>query len=148
MTTGKNHAKITLTSTPFIALAVGAVTLDPIASVITVIGSLTGLYVHPDLDIQYVTSNPRTLIHSHRKVLNTFGDLGWLWVALWWPYAKLIPHRSMVSHYPIYSTIIRLLYLGVLSFGLWRLSGYYFWYFFIGLCVSDILHWLADGRPS
>jgi uncharacterized metal-binding protein len=37
--------------------------------------------------------------------------LRYLWVALWWPYAKLIPHRSFCSHGPLVGTAGRLLWL-------------------------------------
>ncbi len=30
---------------------------------------------------------------------------------LWWPYQKLIPHRSIISHGPIIGTTLRLLYI-------------------------------------
>ena len=53
-----------------------------------------GLWLSPDLD---VISKPA----------KRWGLLG----ILWFPYRKLIPHRSWISHAPIIGTLIRLVYL-------------------------------------
>ncbi len=53
-----------------------------------------GLWFSPDLD-------------THSRSLNRWGILQ----AIWWPYRKLITHRSILSHGVFIGTGIRLLYL-------------------------------------
>ena len=53
-----------------------------------------GLWLSPDLD-------------THSKPLKRWGLLQ----GLWWPYRKLIPHRSLFSHGPLIGTALRLAYL-------------------------------------
>lgn len=43
---------------------------------------------------------------------------------LWWPYQKLLPHRSVFSHSFIVGPLIRLAYFFVLLYGLWRALTY------------------------
>lgn len=56
-----------------------------------------GLWLSPDLDI---LSRPT----------QRWGPLHWLW----WPYRRLLPHRSLFSHAPLLGSAGRLLYLAVL----------------------------------
>jgi uncharacterized metal-binding protein len=60
-----------------------------------------GLWLSPDLDTR---SNP-----THR-----WGPLR----LLWWPYRRLLTHRSLFSHSPLLGTAGRLLYLAALLLGL------------------------------
>ena len=53
-----------------------------------------GLWLSPDLD-------------TNSKPLKRWGLLQ----GLWWPYRKLIPHRSLFSHGPLIGTALRLAYL-------------------------------------
>jgi uncharacterized metal-binding protein len=55
---------------------------------------LGGLWLSPDLDTR---SNP-----SRR-----WGPLR----LLWWPYRRLLKHRSLISHSPVLGSTVRLLYL-------------------------------------
>lgn len=56
-----------------------------------------GLYLSPDLD-------------TRSRPYQRWGPLR----LLWWPYRRLLPHRSVVSHAPLLGTAGRLLYsLGV-----------------------------------
>ena len=97
-------------------------------------GSLTGIALTPDLD----------LVNS----LSGSGVLGKIWSAFWWPYRKLIPHRSRISHLPFIGTSIRLAYLLWLPF----LFALYYdvqipaivWAFFAGLSMADLGHALLD----
>ena len=60
---------------------------------------LTGLWLSPDLD---TISRP----------LKRWGILQ----VFWWPYRKMIPHRSFFSHGPLIGTSIRFLYItGIVS---------------------------------
>ena len=53
-----------------------------------------GLWLSPDLD-------------TRSNALNRWGPLGFLW----WPYRRLIPHRSLWSHGPLIGTALRLIVL-------------------------------------
>ena len=62
---------------------------------------LGGLWLSPDLDTR---SNPT----------RRWGPLR----LLWWPYRRLLSHRSLVSHSPLLGTAGRLIYLAALATGL------------------------------
>ena len=79
------------------------------------IGSLIGTIVTPDLDL-VVPSN----FFSKLPIIN------FLWMCLWWPYKKIVKHRSFVSHSPLVSTILRLLYMLLWFFPLGVLFGFDF----------------------
>ena len=53
-----------------------------------------GLWLSPDLD-------------TRSNALRRWGQLAFLW----WPYRRLIRHRSIWSHGPLIGTAVRLLYL-------------------------------------
>jgi uncharacterized metal-binding protein len=61
-------------------------------------------FVSPDLDQEGYSA-------LEIEAVRALGPLGYLWLALWWPYAKLIPHRSFWSHGPLVGTAGRLLWL-------------------------------------
>ena len=56
-----------------------------------------GLFLSPDLDI-------------NSRPYQRWGVLRWLW----WPYQRLIHHRSVLSHSPFLGTAIRIAYLSLL----------------------------------
>ncbi len=58
-----------------------------------------GIWLSPDLD-------------TRSKALKRWGILQWIW----WPYRKLIKHRSFLSHGPFIGTTLRILYLGLISY--------------------------------
>ena len=55
---------------------------------------LGGLWLSPDLDVQ-------------SRALKRWGPFGWIW----WPYRRLLPHRSMWSHGPVIGMTVRLLWI-------------------------------------
>jgi len=67
---------------------------------------LGGLLLSPDLD---------TVSRPSRR----WGPLQ----PLWWPYRRLLPHRSVLSHSPLLGSAGRLLYLALLLLGLCWLGG-------------------------
>ena len=94
MASGQNHDKATRIWCIPIGLLVGVfvgITEGVLASIAFVIG---GLWLSPDLDI-------------HSTALKRWGLLK----IVWWPYRKLIRHRSFLSHAPFIGTALRLLYL-------------------------------------
>lgn len=115
-------------------------------TIAAVIGSTVGTVVTPDLDL-VVPSN----FFSKLPIINFF------WMCMWWPYKKLVRHRSWVSHSPLVSTILRLLYmwfyfsLFLFAFGgdfnyvysgIWLNIEFYMMLFFCWV-VQDLVHlWL------
>ena len=94
MATGRRHDQsIWILSLP-LGIVVGLVLgLDAglIAAGACLVG---GLWLSPDLDIRSVA-------------LRRWGPLS----VLWWPYRRLIPHRSLWSHGPLLGTTVRLAWL-------------------------------------
>lgn len=155
VSSGKAHAAATkLLAIPAGLLAAQVVPgIDPImAGGMAVVGCLTGLVLDPDLDVDGLT-------RSEWQILKRFWILGVVWVVLWWPYAKLIPHRSPLSHFPVMGTVGRLFYLllwavAITSLASWPL-GWVQWIpdvvahplfaaWLVGLMISDAGHWAMD----
>jgi len=158
LASGINHIKGTL----LIAIPVGLVGFfggggipDGLACAL---GCLSGIILSPDLDVEHRTES-EYLIY---RVLGKF--LGAIWFAFWWPYGKMIPHRSPLSHAPILGTIIRILYIyglgGILWFAFaWAITGHGTWlpmpnwlhplafWWLIGLIFADALHYIMDVLP-
>ena len=117
-------------------------------------GAFVGLILTPDLDQNtetisdfFVKSIPdfmREIISPLEKVFNYLGlILGKVWFFYSWPYRWFFAHRSFGSHFPIFSTMIRIAYF------LWPL--YYFGHplhpaFVNGLVAADFIHWTMDFR--
>ncbi len=147
MASGKIHAacSLALAATTFGAIAGGLG--DTRLGGACAAGCIAGIFVTPDLDQEGISHSENTLIKA------TFG-VGFLWLMLWYPYAKLIPHRSPLSHFPVLGTALRLLYLAILAaipayFGfrfrapspeIWLLLQ---WGIF-GLALSDLGHFIFD----
>ena len=111
-----------------------------------------GLLLSPDLDTR---SNPT----------RRWGPLRWLW----WPYRKLLRHRSLLSHSPLIGSSGRLLYLAALLLGvcllaqplgapspdqlsaqmqaLWRQHPGPLLAALVGVEASSWLHLIQDGDP-
>jgi uncharacterized metal-binding protein len=115
-------------------------------------GCVAGILVTPDLDIDAGNISD-TMI---RKI---FPPAQWLWRILWTPYAKLISHRSPISHFPFIGTLFRIGYIFLLLnlfswlfslfgniFSNYTVSFIWFWNwsFVLGLCHVDTLHYFAD----
>jgi uncharacterized metal-binding protein len=110
-----------------------------------------GSYIDPDLDQVGITS-------AEGRMMKDFKLLGTLMVAYWVPYGWLMKHRGALSHSIILSTAIRFAYmlLPVIVLVLVLDLPKHLWYndivlglvegMFIGLCVADALHIIADGE--
>lgn len=156
MPNGKAHASATL----ILAAGLGVISItlrqDPAITTTALVGGcLMGLVLTPDLDVD------RGSI-SHSIVNRTAGFLiGFAWRLFWYPYSRVMPHRSWYSHMPVFSTFIRVAYLFALPMLLWWLVSQFIplpslhlpawdWYpvVFIGLVLSDTLHALMDIGDS
>lgn len=153
------HAKATLVLAAPAAIFAGVTTGSLQNALACGIGVLFGILLSPDLDMNQKT-------RSEYVVSRYLGRLiGWLWYLFWLPYAKAVPHRHAISHWPVISTLIRLLYILTLSFPLWclvswlatgslailplseigRVSGLLWG--ILGLMAADALHYLMDVLP-
>lgn len=126
-------------------------------------GALVGLVLEPDLDID----NGLLLFHEMERGKAVSWVLGHFFQAYWWPYAVTIHHRSLVSHAPIFSTLLRILYLVPLAIAValllknvispmlhievWPLiaanKSFLLWFgvrALIGLMLADICHFSLD----
>lgn len=123
-----------------LALPVGllahSVTDDGMAALAAGLGCALGVWLTPDLDLG-----------ENRRLTP--------WSLFWLPYAKLIPHRSFWSHFPVVGTVVRAVYLlGALALLAWVLKLPWLAVFvpwwevawaLAGLAVSDAAHWVMDS---
>jgi uncharacterized metal-binding protein len=159
MASGKAHATASILLTlpaGMLAFGLGG---DWDAATACAVGSLAGVVLSPDLDVDDPT-------HSNYIVGKYLGCIGAAaWFAFWWAYAKFIPHRSPLSHWPVLGTLLRLLYIVVLSAPIWFLitlflfgSGEslptpgpalekWLWWAILGLMLSDTMHYIMDYLP-
>jgi len=155
MASGSVHTTVTVAATvPTFAVA-AYVTRDPGLAALAAAGTLSGVLLSPDLDHDDITI-------SEGILWRVSPALGIPFTIAWTPYAKLLPHRSPLSHWPIVGTLGRVLYVLALLLLVQvhlRAVGVrfdaLFWTrwpaasaaFIAGLAVSDALHWIADGFP-
>jgi uncharacterized metal-binding protein len=111
-------------------------------------GCLAGILISPDLDVDD-GSLSTGIVRREAGRIPAFA-----WRALWYPYARLIRHRSWLSHFPFIGTALRIAYLGLIAWLILLLLGHPWpwaslpdWVPFamIGLSISDLMHWAADG---
>lgn len=153
MSSGIVHARATLVVTPLTGLLAYGATENVALSTWAMAGCLSGLVLTPDLDQEGVSS-------AEWKIIRLTLGLGYVWLAFWGPYSVILPHRSALSHWPVISTLLRLLYLWA---GVWVLGRLGLWppppglealllrpevrALVVGLMASDITHWLFDVVP-
>lgn len=108
------------------------------------LGALAGLVLTPDLDVD----GGCFAFYAVRWALGK--PASWCWRAIWWPYAKIVPHRSPISH-SVVGTPIRIAYLVVPLLIVLSILGRpwpafqpVWWWFGLGLFISDFLHISAD----
>jgi len=121
-----------------IALTVATI---PLVNPALTVGCASGLILSPDLDVD---DGFIGLAHLRR----VGRPLAWAWRLFWYPYSRIVPHRSPISHSIIFGTALRVGYLLVpfliLSlFVPFKIGGWFGWWF-VGLCMSDALHVIMD----
>ena len=140
MPDGRTHTSVTvLTAAYSTAFLVDRIVNDgyPLRSLVMVAGCLAGILLTPDLDVDAGNIGMSII----RTWLGGIPAVLWFWY--WRPYSKLIPHRSVVSHLPILSTAIRLVYMFwwvPLLYGRFPDVGLWFIWFFAGLALVDLNH--------
>ena len=149
MASGQEHEKSTKQwALPF-AILIGLL-FNAQSGLISGAAFLTGgLWLSPDLDTNSIA-------------IKRWGILQ----GLWWPYQKVIPHRSIFSHGPFIGTVLRVIYLLSLSFLILSLLQPFgidiaqsikeliqqnpnnFLATLLGLEASAWLHLIKDGDPT
>ena len=112
-------------------------------------GALAGIILTPDLDVDRGSRSNYYVRKFAGIVIET------VWRLLWKPYAILVRHRSIWSHGPILSTVIRLLYISAIPALIWwwfewpppKVDVWMGW-FLLGLVLSDTAHFLLDFADS
>lgn len=122
-------------------------------------GAVLGVILSPDLDVDSGSIGNFVI----RKRLGVFAEK--IWRGFWRGYSKSFKHRGFASHFPVFSTFVRLSYiyfwviliphiLIYLSFfPAWSLMYVLSWYsilflspaFFSGLAGSDLIHYCLDN---
>jgi uncharacterized metal-binding protein len=111
----------------------------------TFLGCVLGIFLSPDLDVN------RGYIGD--SLLRKVPYIGWLlslvWWAYWRPYALIVPHRSSFSHLPVWGTFWRYLIFSIPVWVVWyfytfQISWNWVLFVFVGLCISDFQHAVAD----
>lgn len=164
--TGKQHMAMSVGGG--LGLAVGGGMADhanAYSYLLAAIGCLVGVFFTPDHDVD--GGNYTNLIF--RSI-----HMDWLWGPFWIPYRKAFRHRSIWSHGPLISTIVRILYLcfpllvlilhedrmpnplsvilaQMIAVGWWVVIGGMIYllgvnavWLAVGMLYSDLLHWLGD----
>lgn len=167
MSSGRAHKRASFILAPVAAAGIGWLTRSVGAGLWAGAGCAAVVLVTPDLDQEGISAGEWDLVQA----FGPLGSVGFLWLAYWHPYAWAIPHRSPWSHLPVFGTLLRVLYLVPLavaaamvvsaatrwlaldmstvdkvmwSMAFWRVA----WWAFVGLCVSDTVHFLMDVLSS
>lgn len=136
----KTHDKIAYITTPILIISASTVISFIDSVVFGGMFLLANRYLSPDLDIASI-------------LIKRWG----VFSILWFPYRKIVPHRSLLSHSGPLSATIRLLYLSVFIipivfyfFGahafISHITIHWYWYFlfYISVVLADCIHTLAD----
>ncbi len=148
MPLGRTHRAINTTlCLPISVGTIGVAHWSPVEALVFGTGFCFATYfMNPDLDL-------------YSLGYKSWGPLRFLW----WPYQKSLSHRCYISHFPVISTILRVIYLmwlpvliiwllgaGVQAtvrteFFQWApLLGLYFVAFILGMIMSDSIHTISD----
>jgi uncharacterized metal-binding protein len=133
-----------------------AISLDP-TNFEYAIGSLLGVVLHPDLDVNH----GRTHSTRYIRKLGLVPSLGW--TVVWYPYRKSIKHGSHLSHLPVLGTVGRLVYLFLFAVAIpylviapvlhlnlqqelewWFRQPFIHYKLVLGLMSADFIHWVLD----
>jgi uncharacterized metal-binding protein len=121
--------------------------LNPLFAISVFFGYSLGRYFDPDLDIASTSS-------AEGRMMNELKILGYVMYAISSFYGAVFRrrHRSVWTHYPVISTIIRLIFFFFwipLLFAIyhWTVQSWELTIFFgvwFSLSQADMIHWLAD----
>lgn len=123
---------------------------DPISGVAFGIGYFFGNFCDPDWDEMSATGSEGRMVK--------IPILGWILYGISSVYGAIFRrhHRSFQTHFPLFSTAIRLLfiffwipflyYFKIIRWEAWQ--GVFYLWFWLGLSFGDFLHWGADMLVS
>lgn len=156
MSSGKTHVKASL----FLAagFSIGALISGEPMMLRCVAGALTGVLLTPDLDVDKTYIGNKII----KKRLGYIPER--MWNGFWWGYKKSFKHGQFASHFPIFSTFVRLAYVYFWVIFLphfliwlslnpnWNLTFVLAWYakifldswYLYGLMSSDLIHYTLD----
>jgi uncharacterized metal-binding protein len=156
---GRTHRKASLILAS--AFGVGAIISSHPEMIQCAVGSIVGIMVTPDADVDSGT--------IANKIIRTKMGRPWekVWRWFWKPYSKSFKHGLFASHFPVFSTYVRLFYVSFMLLPAFYIpyililysSNYYIdliqeslwwgklifvsWYT-VGLCSSDLIHYSLD----
>jgi len=136
---GVTHDKITTAMFP-VAVLIGAATGDP---VVFVASYALEYIVNPDLDQPGLT-------RAEGHVMRSLGCFAAPWVGYWTMYGVIFKrwHRSAITHFPVLSTLFRLVYLLAIPACYYKpLLGFiqaHWVAILLGLSLGDAFHYIAD----
>lgn len=156
MSSGGTHVKASLMLAA--GFSVGALISQDINLLKCVAGSLVGILVTPDADVDKSTVANQII----KKKVGWFGERLWRW--FWSGYSSSFKHGQFASHFPVFGTFVRLSYIYfwvifiphfLIYFSLnphWNLIFVLEWYarifiefyFMCGLIGSDLIHYTLD----
>ena len=137
----------------------GSIYTMDFSGVVRGIGSLIGIVMTPDWDVDSGMIMDKTI----RTKIGKWAELLWDWFLYW--YRRSLKHGSPLSHVPILSTYGRIAYTFLFIIAIphavfylifhpaWDLMTVLLWYWekitsqhnlIAGLCGSDFLHWGLD----
>lgn len=159
MSAGHTHLRASLILAS--AFSVGAIIISRPEMLECAVGAIVGTIITPDLDVDKAFIGDKIV----------YKRTGWLgkklWLFFWKPYKTSMKHGRFASHFPIFGTFVRLLYIFYLLivpfyavyFLILRLSNYnldliyegVWWckmlfvsWYTVGLCASDLIHYCLD----
>ena len=137
----------------------GVMTGDPVSSLPYAVGSLVGIFISPDQDVDNGNISNKIIRNRMGRMVER------AWDGLWYFYRKSLKHGSELSHFPVVSTIFRLAYLffflmvlpytllEIIAPGAWDIWSELIWWIelgakhykvILGLMGSDLIHWALD----
>lgn len=152
MPNGKTHTISTIVASAMI-LPLAAVYShnDPLFTLAVTSGTLSGIIISPDLDVEDGFYG----LHVLRRCPKVGNVISMAWRMFWYPYSRLVPHRSRFSHSIGLGTLGRIAYLFSFVFLFCFLTGIhlviysqYLFAWFLGLCLADALHIIMDYSTS
>ena len=156
MSSGNVHRKASLLLAS--GFSVGALISQNPDMLLCTVGAITGIIISPDLDVDAGNISNKII----RNKIGWFAER--IWSVFWSGYGKSFKHGRFASHFPVFSTTVRVLYayfwlIFIPHFLIWLLipvswelmfvlSWYakIFWnfWFFYGLASSDLIHQALD----
>ena len=110
-------------------------------------GVLSGIICSPDLDVDAGHIGDTIIRKYFGLIVEKIIDV------MLFPYRKIFKHRGFWSHFPVISTLIRLLYLSiwigpiVYWLGVWQWHPWMAWWIG-GLMLSDAVHGALDWADA